>query len=323
MEGYSFFDQKLHEIALGSNFIKKSLFELEKSIFYKAEAEILKKKHVFISGMPRAGTTILLNNLHQSNNFASLTYKDAPFFLSPNFSKFLLLKKRGKLKLRYHNDGIYIDQESPEAFDEIFFNTFSEYEIKKNFLPYVSLILKKNFKKRYLSKNNMIYSKINLVKEILPNSIFIILYRDPVQQSFSLLKQHKNFTNLQKKNLFILKYMNLIYHNEFGIGYKFRNQPLFHKDSFNLNHWLEQWYLFYNEIINKYLNIQNVFLVSYEKLCLEKSYSDKLYDKLEVLKNDKKLFNLSKSEMDSNIEKNMLKNCHEIYEKLNANDTKF
>ena len=33
---------------------------------------------------------------------------------------------------------------------------------------------------------------------ILPNSIFLIPYRDPVQQSLSLLKQHENFTKLQK-----------------------------------------------------------------------------------------------------------------------------
>ncbi len=323
MENYSFFDKKLHEVVLGSNFVKKSLFELEKSVFYKAEDEISKQKHVFISGMPRSGTTILLNNLYKSNYFASLTYKDAPFFLSPNFSKFLLLKKKGKLKLRYHNDGIYFNQESPEAFDEIFFKTFNEHEIKKNLIPYISLILKKNFKTRYLSKNNMIYSKINLIKAILPNSIFLIPYRDPVQQSLSLLKQHENFTKLQKKNLFILKYMNLIYHNEFGIGYKFRNKPLLHKESFNLNHWLEQWYLFYNEIINKYLNIKNVFLISYEKLCLEKSYSEKLYDRLEILKNDNEPFNLSKSEIDLNTEENILKNCYEIYKKLNANDTNF
>ena len=43
--------------------------------------------------------------------------------------------------------------------------------------------------KSYLDNESI---AIDLVKEILPNSIIIILYRDPVQQSFSLLKQHKN-----------------------------------------------------------------------------------------------------------------------------------
>ena len=32
---------------------------------------------------------------------------------------------------------------------------------------------------------------------------------------------------------------------------------------------------------------------------------------------------LSKSEIDLNTEENIIKNCYEIYEKLNANDTNF
>ena len=34
--------------------------------------------------MARSGTTILLNAIYETNEFASLTYQDMPFILSPN-----------------------------------------------------------------------------------------------------------------------------------------------------------------------------------------------------------------------------------------------
>ena len=52
--------------------------------------------HVFITGLARAGTTILLNALYKSNLFASLSYSDMPFVLAPNlWSKISF--KRGDL----------------------------------------------------------------------------------------------------------------------------------------------------------------------------------------------------------------------------------
>ena len=45
--------------------------------------------HVFVTGMARSGTTILLQALHDTGKFASLTYADMPIVLSPNlWSKF-------------------------------------------------------------------------------------------------------------------------------------------------------------------------------------------------------------------------------------------
>ena len=44
-----------------------------------------------------------------------------PFILSPNIYSFLNLKSNIKKSERFHGDGISIDLDSPEAFDEIFF----------------------------------------------------------------------------------------------------------------------------------------------------------------------------------------------------------
>ena len=125
-----------------------------------------------------------------------------------------------------HSDGLFYDLSTPEAFDEVLFSSFNtNKEIQENLIDYISLVLLKYKKNKYLSKNNANYKRISLIQNILPNSIFIIPFRNPLQQSFSLLNQHKNFINLQNKDKFILKYMNYLGHYEFGKNHKSWNQP--------------------------------------------------------------------------------------------------
>ena len=119
MQNYSKIQRFLHDFVLSKKNINKSLFELEKMIYLKNK-NIIKQSHVFITGLPRSGTTTLLNFLFSSNEYASLTYNNMPFILSPNFSK-LFHKKNITKKERLHGDGIDFDNNSPEAFDEIFF----------------------------------------------------------------------------------------------------------------------------------------------------------------------------------------------------------
>ena len=106
MQNYSTIQKFLHDFVFSKKFINKSLFELEKIIYLK-NIEIKNQSHIFITGLPRSGTTSLLYFIFSSNQYASLTYKNMPFVLSPNFSK-LFHKKNIKKKERVHGDGIYL-----------------------------------------------------------------------------------------------------------------------------------------------------------------------------------------------------------------------
>ena len=75
-----------------------------------------------------------------------------PFILSPNFSK-LINSSNVLKKERIHNDGITYDLNSPEALDEVFFNTDDEF-IKNELINYFQLICLSENKMKYLSKNN-------------------------------------------------------------------------------------------------------------------------------------------------------------------------
>ena len=205
MDNYNFLHKALHDLVLSNNFFKKSIYEVEKIFFLKNNREVIEnEKHIFISGLPRSGTTILLNFLYETNCFNSLTYENMPFIMAPNLFSKIPKKKNIIKKERMHRDGIYYDLKSPEAFDEIFFSTFDENKIKEELVNFVTLILKNKNGIRYLSKNNLNYKRIDLIQNIFPNSIFLIPFREPIQHAYSLFNQHKLFIKIQNKKLIII-----------------------------------------------------------------------------------------------------------------------
>lgn len=318
MQNYSFLQKQLHHLVLGNKLIKKSLFEIEKIFFVKQLADIRNQHHVFITGLPRSGTTILLEFLYQGKEFASLTYRDMPFVLAPNL--FCKISKKGNIKSqeRIHQDGIHFDLNSPEAFDDIFFQTFTDEEIKDNLEIFISLVLQRYRKQRYLSKNNNNYKRIKLIHSVFPNALIFITYRDPIQHAYSLLKQHRRFCEIQKKNKFVLKYMNFLGHNEFGLNYKSWHLPEEYNDPFTLNHWLEQWHLFYQNIITDITKNKNVILISYEKLCNNTELTKNLVLKLNLNQNEyKNYFKLSQQNVKERCDEHLLMKCNKSQDLLN------
>ena len=315
MINYSFLQKKLHNICLGNLNIKKSLFEIEKKFFFK-KINFKENKHVFISGLPRSGTTILLNFLYSTGNYASLTYSDMPFILSPNLYSIFSKKKKFKEQFRMHNDGIKINLDSPESFDEIFFNTFYNEEIEKKYLDYIALILIKYKKYTYLSKNNNNYKRFEFIKNLLPKSIFIVPFREPIQHSYSLLKQHLNFENIHKKDSFISKYMNYLGHNEFGAIHHYWFKPRLYFEINNINYWLEQWLLFYKNLLFKNETINNIRFICYEKICSDVKNREKLTKELNVQNNNNFEFKKALDVIKVDFDEKLGEECNKVYKDL-------
>jgi hypothetical protein len=100
--------------------MREIMFDVEQLIFLKKD-DNFDDEHVFVAGLARSGTTILLNAIHQSNQFASLTYDDMPFILAPNFWKKISPNiSHDKLQERAHGDGVRVSTNSPEAFERFF-----------------------------------------------------------------------------------------------------------------------------------------------------------------------------------------------------------
>ena len=283
MNNYSFLQRKLHQFALSSKFMREVIFDAEN---FFTTTQHLTDNHVFISGLARSGTTILLNALHESDEFASLSYRDMPFVLAPNlWSKLYSNKQKINYIERAHGDGIKVSSSSPEAFEEVFWMTFDQCDelTQQKFEKYVELINHRYGKKRYISKNNHNLKRLKLISKIFPNSQKLILFRNPIQHSFSLLSQHRRFITYSKEDIFISNYMKWTGHSEFGPNYRpIQNKNLKFIDDLDLNHWLEQWYITYRNCLETYKNYKNINFICYEKLCSSKVYWLELMQRLKV-----------------------------------------
>lgn len=317
MNNYNFIERKLHDLVLGNKFINKSLFELEKQLFkFK---NFTSEYHIFITGLPRSGTTILLNYIYQTNCFSSFKYSDMPFILSPNLFNFFKFKKKNKNFERFHSDNIKINYDSPESFDEVFFSNFDTANYDEELKYFISSICIKCKKERYLSKNNNNYKRIEIIKKNLKNSLFLIPYRLPLDHCYSLLNQHRNFLKLDDNDYFVKRYLRYLGHNEFGENHLEWFKPIKFINKLEINYWLEQWHLFYENLINKFSNQNFIFFINYEHLCSDSHYVNRLNKIIGVSNESKNFFKKVKGkQFNLNYDEALLKECENTYKKLAA-----
>jgi hypothetical protein len=322
MTNYSLIQRLLHRSTLSSQLMREIIFDFEQSIFFKKN-DNFNDNHVFISGLARSGTTALLNAIYKSNEFASLTYEDMPFILAPNlWSRISLRKSHGEFQERMHGDGIEISINSPEAFEEVFWRTFGNDLVNQKdfFIKFISLILKKNNKSRYLSKNNQNIRRLFLISEIFPCSKILIPFRDPLKHAFSLYSQHTNFIKVQNKDTFTRDYMKWIGHSEFGLDYKvMHSSNLQYSNELEFNHWLEQWYLTYKSLLELSTKYQNYYLIAYESLCTNEEVWKNIKELLLINQGSEFLFKEKNIDIDLTFDKNLSRKSYKVYEALIAN----
>ena len=292
MSGYTKTEKLLHRAYLSNYFISKSSMELEEILFGDKSKKIDVKEYIFISGLARSGTTALMNKIFHTGEYASLQYSNMPMLLSPN-----LWKKKLKIEKheRAHNDGIIIDGNSPEEFDEYFWKAFlkdsyiDDYlhphevgvdELKK-YITYIKLLCFSKQKNKYISKNNNNILRLSSLLSI-ENAKVFILYRKPLEHAASLMKLHKRFAEDQKSDSFALDYFNWLGHHEFGLGhkpFKFDNESVeklteYQTDDFN--YWLVIWINYYSYLLRK--ENSKVQLIAFEDLINE---PQQVYDHVE------------------------------------------
>ena len=344
---YSFLDKLLFKIFLGNNIFQEVLFDVDKFFFYKKKKIV---KSLIITGLPRSGTTILLNELYKTKKFSSLTFQDLPFILSPNIFnylkkliKFVLLinvwekffKKNKKKYKRIHNDGIFVSDQMPEAFEEVFWRVFqnrkyihkknisahkiSEYEIGE-YKKYVNIISNQGNKKLYLAKNNNNILRLNALQN-LKHTYLIVTFRDPLFQSYSLYRTHKILCENQKTNNFILNYMNFLVHHEFGLNLKtlkFQNKFNTNYKNTNINFWLSYWIYVYENILKNYKYSHNLKFLAYEKFnrklpsIIKKFNLNVQFSKKNQFKNKNNLKKIKSLKFDSNLKIKAAKIYHEL-----------
>lgn len=197
------------------------------------------KKPLYITGLARAGSTILLETLNDHPDMVSFQYRDYPFI---HFAAFWDIIRKPippvKKKIeRGHRDRIMINNQSPEALEEILWMSFFDHlhDVKqsniltdsannKDFESFYDESIRKLlfFRKarRYLCKNNANIGRLKYIYSLYPDAKFIIPIRRPEEHVFSLIKQHRLITAEQEASPRALRYMQRHGHHEFGQDFR-------------------------------------------------------------------------------------------------------
>jgi len=192
---------------------------------------------VFLCGLARAGTTILLETMARHPQLASHRYRDDPFVFTPIFwNDFLarLPEERDKPAERAHGDGIVVTSNSPEAFEEMLWMAFftqihdpqssnvldgstSCPAFETFFRDHMRKLLSVRGRPRYLSKANYNVTRMEYLLKLFPDARFVVPLRDPVAHIASLVKQHRLFCEGERRYPAALEHMRRIGHFEFGL----------------------------------------------------------------------------------------------------------
>jgi hypothetical protein len=335
MTRQSYADMALHLLALQSGRFRKFCFSRECE--HNDIVPDRQRENVFISGVARSGSTALLTALFQSGVFASTTYAMMPFILAPTVAKLIcrIPNKVHSETERAHGDGIKSGLDSAEALDGVFWSTYFPAEsirlnpqevpnpILQHYEMFIENLLWTCDSDRYLSKMNQGIDKIGSMAAHFKRSIFIIPFRDPLQQSLSLLRQHQNFSEL---SWYERKYFAWLGHYEFGGLHKgFFEQcdktgsskaPGF--EPHELNYWLSQWENSYRYLSGLADLYDNVVPVSYEQLAASTALWESLSGKLNADLCGNEFVNLNVLEPDivGEVDDFMRQACDSLYDNL-------
>jgi hypothetical protein len=289
---YSALDRLLHGLALEHTALQIDLAKLENAVFRKQIEAVELEPPVFVTAMPRAGTTVLLQLLSKAKGVSSQTYRDMPFVLCPllwravstTFSVTRAPRPRG------HDDGILIDLDSVEAFEEVVWRAhwpahyrkdgillWQAHEHVEGFESFFARHMRKVVafrtdgampRGRYLSKNNANIARIGYLRTLFPRSVILVPFRHPREQAASLLRQHLRSLSMHTEKSFSRRYVEWLGHFEFGLAHRPFAFPSFSRDaagdSRKAGYWLHYWVAAYEYLLAQ---DKEVAFISYEQLC--------------------------------------------------------
>jgi len=352
VQNYSSIDKLLHHLSFSVPATQKILCDIENHLYQDELKLIASKNEVFVTGLPRSGTTLLLELLYKTDEFDTFSYRQMPFILSPliwgKISRFFS-KKAEKVE-RAHGDGMEVSFDSPEAFEEVIWLTFLKDRYVKQdkleplvaanttklFAKNIQLTIKKllhSFSqddqiKRYISKNNANCSRLKLLSQLFPSATILVPFRDPLAHIGSLMKQHQQFNEMHNEDSFSRNYMRWLGHYDFGQNFKpidfdkwldaYDGKPDYDDENF----WMLYWCSAYEHILNNITD--NTYLVDFDKLLSSPSASLSSISKCVTLSDESKLTDLSKeirsptsqAKKSSCIRSDLLARADELHKKL-------
>jgi hypothetical protein len=292
---YSRLDRLLHRVAFAAPFVQLTAADIETMVCGASYSAVRAANPIFITSLPRAGTTLMLEALNRFPSLASHTYRDMPFVLAPVLWSRLSapFRQAAELKERAHGDGMDVGFDSPEAFEEILWRTFWPHKYRDDgialwgpedgnrdarsfFMSHMKKIIALRCPDRlrdgrYLSKNNANVARLGLLGRMFPDATILVPVRQPLAHARSLLRQHRNFLDMHQESPFVQRYMADLGHYEFGAVHKPIRFPAIdalnaNRDPLTIDYWLAYWIAGFEHVL---LHRDDVIVVSYESSCAD------------------------------------------------------
>lgn len=234
---FGLLDKLLHRLAFATGSAQIGLAGLESRLHRRELQDFEPGPPVFVASLPRAGTTALLELIHRLPSFATHTYRDLPFLFCPLLNARLTGRRQaGERRERAHGDGLEIDLESPEAFEERIWAAFWSPHYGESIKPWARcndpgflrffeqhrrsiIALRRRTKPdvvRYASKNNQNIARLGPLLDAIEDATAIVPIRNPLTHAASLHRQHLRFSSMHESDRFARDYMKAIGHFDFG-----------------------------------------------------------------------------------------------------------
>lgn len=302
--GYGPVERALHRLAFAAIGPQRGLADLEDRLYARRLAGVAVERPVFVTSLPRAGTTLLLQTLASLDAFVSHTYRDLPFLLAPLLWDALSrpFRAANALRPRAHGDGMPVGHDSPEAFEEILWRVFwpGKYRgdriepwRREDRAPGFEAFLRSHLRKmvalragpgcggvRYLSKNNANLARLPTILRMFPDATVLVPFREPLAQAASLLRTHRVFLEIHARDPFARRYMNDLGHHEFGanlrpLDFDGRLSEEARESPHTIGFWLQYWCAAFAQALEKSTEDSGnappgrVAFLSYDRACAE------------------------------------------------------
>jgi hypothetical protein len=191
---------------------------------------------IYIAGLARSGSTVLLEILSAHGAVTTHKYRDFPLVHIPLWWNWFIERAgsgTANAVERAHRDGIRVTQDSPEAMEEILWMAFfkdchnpsannvpaaaENPEFEDFYRAHIRKLLLLRGGSRYVSKGNYNVARLQYIQAMFPDACFLIPVREPVMHVASLLKQHRLFCAAETEDPRVLNYMRRSGHFEFGL----------------------------------------------------------------------------------------------------------
>jgi hypothetical protein len=276
------------------------LGNLESSAHRSELDAITVDRPIYVAGLARSGSTIMLEMLAAQPGVATHRYRDFPPVYTPLFWNRAfahVYRSDAPPTERAHKDRILVTPDSPEAMEEVIWMRFfpaahessrsqvldaatSNPAFERFYTDHLKKILLVRGGQRYLSKGNYNLSRFAYLRGMFPSARFLVPVREPRWHIASLMKQHRLFCEEERRDPRILKHMRRAGHLEFGLDRRAINvgdaaaalevERLW-REGEEVRGWARYWAMLYGFVLDQRdadpgLG-EAVMLVRYEDLC--------------------------------------------------------